>query len=894
MIMLVPYLFAENNINILGSILNTKEDLNLESNGNINILNVKDSEYKYYYHQSLKKDLGAIAISTAAAAASSGGLRTSQGFKEGMNARKGSTYSNERYDETIIGSLITSGNDININSKKNTLIVSSNVASLNNINISTKDGNILIGTDKEQHTNNTIYQKHKINYLGTALNSAINNSLLTQAGKAANKVAGNSKITKNIANMLFMVPTAMSNLSDSIANSLYTDSKEIYTKDTSNINISSSLGTLNDINLISDDNITINASNLNTVKGDMNIKANNNVNIISGTNTEIKTVVTKDDSNKLNSLKDIDIVHTNSSVGVGVSYDITKTNRTTKTSKETESNLTSNDGNINIVSKNKDINIVSSNIVAKESVNLESNNGGINITSKEETTEVKDRTEIDTINMNASVSNTWLKLADDAYNMSKNYDDTKEGNTNLLLNTLTDVTSAVSSAGTFGFTVGVGVNYNKTEIDYNSKETNNKQSNIASINNDINITTENDINIKGTNLLTNNDINIISNDGDIKIENTQNKKKQETNVKSKSAGISVNADIHDNIGNTASSFMDTSLNLNLGYGKSKETKETIKNDELYIKGDNINITTNNKDKSVILTGLDKETENNLNIINNNNIQKNELKEKNEEENETININISIDPKNNITNNLLSTTLSYKNSDGYDFVANPKTFLTITKAIEDYTGHKLTWRIGGDAVYKKKADKETNSSTYDSVDPKNTNIGKANYADEGSENLTRKEYLEKYNFLDLNVKNYVGDTVDKADSLANEGSLFMKFVSLIPGMNSMSVMHDKWTDDIKGIGNGALSNTPNLESSIIPAIPITYLGLIFGGTLNDLNINYDYDKIKSPNETTNNINNNINNNVDTNTSIIFNNNQNTNNYTQELIKKLMEIKNGTNN
>ena len=51
---------SNNNINILGSILNTKEDLNLESNGNINILNVKDSEYSYYKYKESKINLGDI------------------------------------------------------------------------------------------------------------------------------------------------------------------------------------------------------------------------------------------------------------------------------------------------------------------------------------------------------------------------------------------------------------------------------------------------------------------------------------------------------------------------------------------------------------------------------------------------------------------------------------------------------------------------------------------------------------------------------------------------------------------------------------------------------------------------------------------------------------------
>ena len=54
------------------------------------------------------------------------------------------------------------------------------------------------------------------------------------------------------------------------------------------------------------------------------------------------------------------------------------------------------------------------------------------------------------------------------------------------------------------------------------------------------------------------------------------------------------------------------------------------------------------------------------------------------------------------------------------------------------------------------------------------------------------------------------------------------------MDAMSIMHDKWTDKNVGLFNGKLSDTPYLQISIIPAIPITYLGLI-GETMNVFDI-----------------------------------------------------------
>ena len=57
------------------------------------------------------------------------------------------------------------------------------------------------------------------------------------------------------------------------------------------------------------------------------------------------------------------------------------------------------------------------------------------------------------------------------------------------------------------------------------------------------------------------------------------------------------------------------------------------------------------------------------------------------------------------------------------------------------------------------------------------------------------------------------------------------------------MHDKWTDKNVGLFNGKLSNTPYLEMSIIPAIPITYLGLI-GKTMNIFDIKTNLDDLSN--------------------------------------------------
>ena len=189
----------------------------------------------------------------------------------------------------------------------------------------------------------------------------------------------------------------------------------------------------------------------------------------------------------------------------------------------------------------------------------------------------------------------------------------------------------------------------------------------------------------------------------------------------------------------------------------------IKNDELYIKGDNINITTNNKDKSVILTGLDKETENNLNIINNNNIQKNELKEKNEKEkNKEWNINLSIGD--NISGTLKNTTLTYKDSDGYDFSASPASIAAGTLATVEIIQStrqginelfKLT--TGHDLNENKNLDKIIDTKTKDDV------IGGGTY-----ETLTGKE--KQYGYVDSGKTDSKGNKILIMVNVNEDGSL----------------------------------------------------------------------------------------------------------------------------
>ena len=118
--------------------------------------------------------------------------------------------------------------------------------------------------------------------------------------------------------------------------------------------------------------------------------------------------------------------------------------------------------------------------------------------------------------------------------------------------------------------------------------------------------------------------------------------------------------------------------------------------------------------------------------------------------------------------------------------------------------ELSWKPGDVARFKEKG------REFETSVPGANTIGKANVIDV----VARPElaYLVGQPLsADINKKIVICETC--------EGSLMSKTANPIPGMNSMSVFHDKFTEDTF-LGAPGL-----LESSIIPAIPINYYGLI---------------------------------------------------------------------
>jgi len=122
---------------------------------------------------------------------------------------------------------------------------------------------------------------------------------------------------------------------------------------------------------------------------------------------------------------------------------------------------------------------------------------------------------------------------------------------------------------------------------------------------------------------------------------------------------------------------------------------------------------------------------------------------------------------------------------------------VYEKIKDYTGKELTWKKGGDAIWK------AEDNTYDSLDENANNIGISNTTPDENLEGTEVEYD--------NILSWIFS--------ANEGSLISETTNLIPGMNSMSVMHDKWSE------NKILKQPVIMQTTIPPATLINYYGLI---------------------------------------------------------------------
>ena len=121
----------------------------IDNNATLNILNAKDSDYKYHYSSSTKKDAGAIAVGAAVGFVVGGPTGSLIGAYSGSKAKAGNIHQLEIYDETIISSNLNFNNSLTTRSSSNSNIISSNLNAVSgNLDIITgqildKDSNLI-------------------------------------------------------------------------------------------------------------------------------------------------------------------------------------------------------------------------------------------------------------------------------------------------------------------------------------------------------------------------------------------------------------------------------------------------------------------------------------------------------------------------------------------------------------------------------------------------------------------------------------------------------------------------------------------------------------------------------------------------------------------------------
>ncbi|NCA27831.1 MAG: hypothetical protein EBS92_00965 [Proteobacteria bacterium] len=132
------------------------------------------------------------------------------------------------------------------------------------------------------------------------------------------------------------------------------------------------------------------------------------------------------------------------------------------------------------------------------------------------------------------------------------------------------------------------------------------------------------------------------------------------------------------------------------------------------------------------------------------------------------------------------------------------------AIENYTGHELTWKRGGEATFKEKGHE------FETLDPRANNIGLANVIatdpNDPDYDPSRLHLIGKPLSAD---PSYVLEP-----SSTKEGSPFSNASNTVPGLNSiLAIPHDKFGQ------NPLINKAPILQLTIPPFIPIGYYGLI---------------------------------------------------------------------
>lgn len=802
---------SNDNTNIISNTL-IADEINVNAGKNLNIGSAQEIHTSYEKHEKFNVDYAGVATGAAVGGVVSGMMGQAGasvgsfiggtagetagyiiGTTEGIQTQAAATefagqvLNNNKNTTTNIvqqsSDLIASDN-INLNSHNNVAIVGSNVVAGKEVNINSETGDVIITSAEELHSSSSSHEKRK----GTDI-SFLN-------GTTGDKV----KSGVNIATI-----------------------EKGYNENKENSNIISQKGTIvasgDNMNITSGHNLTVAGSVLNAEK-DLNIHADNEVNIQS---TENKLNLSSDNKTGKISL-DMDIAN-NFLVLADETAKTVEVYSESNDDTASHVNQVSQTGNTGIAAYNAVMTIGSLGFTGKATATVsyteDKSNASAITHNASELTSTQGNINISTGKSDINIKGSHLAANDDI-----NLTSGQNGNVNIssTVDNMNTDSKQKNTSISESLDLGTGmaniptISTGKTKSTHN--ETTNNNSTLNSHEGGININSSENIDIAGANLSAEKDIMLNAENGDVNISSTQD------TLSSKTKGN------------------DYSLGGTIGFGVNKDTIETVTNNltTLDSKTGEVKIATND----LTLTEINKD---NLNIENvKGNITEDHLFEKDEHDMYDMGLSFNapigfkvmegLNPtdENNIQPDksgqsiiqvgdwkgaVLNTHISYKDDNGYDLdttlggIIAPS--IWVKDAIESYTGHKMTWVTGNSAVYK------AAENTYDSLNPNANNIGNANVTNDKNLQGTPVEFKGW---------NYIKNT--------REGSFISQVANLIPGMNAMAVFHDKWAD------KGLMSNSPYLQASIFPAIPITYIGLIFGGTSNDLGIEINSDDLKQQN------------------------------------------------
>ena len=566
-------------------------NINLNIGGNISITETEERHEYQKTHDTWGGDIGMAALGGAMTGLAGGlgmgagnmiggtlsGLALSGASAFGSSNvgavisenRKGT--SNGTYTTNQIGSDIIALNDINITTDNNLNIVGSNLTSLNNTTLNSNNGSVNITTAVETQT--TEQTKTKTNWKGidfTHTNSSVgvsasverntkSNTTTTQYAKSSNIQSGNNIAINSGNNNISSTP-----LSTSLTSPLTNEGKESNNTNKQDINIIGS-------NILAENDIKLNAN------GD-----NGNIKIISQELLQNKLDKQKTEAitasvgitnywaktadqthnlidNSKGGARDSKEGYTNtffdlgnigisvmnaagSPLGFGISadigYNLIETETAQNNTYNQESSIVSNKGSIDLNAEN-DINIKGSVIATNgedKEINLTSNNGDISILASKDTTNISSETNTNSVNIDLSLIPTY------SYNNS-------------------DTTIEQTS-------------YNNSIISANG---NNSKINIESKNKDINI--------KGANIEADNDINLLAQNGNMNIESNQDRYYSNTDTKGfqigGTIGFNLGKDYQEDITNNYTTIKSNNGNTNINtndlalVGINEETKNNL-------------------------------------------------------------------------------------------------------------------------------------------------------------------------------------------------------------------------------------------------------------------------------------------------------------------------------